>query len=62
MLTFCKNMNVLITGNKCLSGQGDFFFNSTNMYLDSHVHGAGSSALTRDDITVVNTLRTGGVI
>jgi len=52
----------LSQGTSALVGKVIFFFNSTNMYLDSHVHGAGSSALTRDDITVVNTLRTGGVI
>jgi len=48
-------MNILITGNKCLSGQDDFLKNSTNLCLDSHVYGAGSSALTRDDITIINT-------
>jgi hypothetical protein len=55
VLIFCKNMSILITGNKCLSGQGDILKNSTNLCLDSRVHGAGSSALTRNDITVVNT-------
>ena len=47
MLNFCKNMNILITGNKCLSGQGDLLKNSTNTCLDSHAQGAGSSAVTR---------------